>query len=92
MRWREGLLARSNCISRRRFVASACTFGVGMHLFPGYAQRAGEEVIVATPLGRLRGVQQEGVRVFRGIPFAAPPEGLLRFRPTEPAGVRRDKC
>ena len=87
MRLKEGSLAWSSHISRRRFVGSACAFGVGMHLSNGYAQKTSEEVIVATPLGRLRGVQREGVRVFRGIPFAAPPVGPLRFRPTEPAAA-----
>jgi para-nitrobenzyl esterase len=36
--------------------------------------------IVETGLGRLRGIEQGGVRVFRGIPFAKPPVGTLRFR------------
>ncbi len=31
------------------------------------------------------GADSRGVRVFRGIPFAAPPVGPLRWRPPEPA-------
>jgi len=40
-----------------------------------------------------RGVQRSGVRIFRGIPFAAPPTGELRWREPQPLqnweGVRQ---
>ncbi|HVH06298.1 MAG TPA: carboxylesterase/lipase family protein [Myxococcota bacterium] len=44
-------------------------------------------------LGRLRGTLRHGIRVFRGIPYAAPPVGARRFRPPEepePWGGVRD--
>ena len=47
---------------------------------------------VETREGWLQGVEEEGLRVFRGIPFARPPVGERRFRRPEPpqpwAGVR----
>ncbi len=47
---------------------------------------------VETTHGRVRGTSDEGLEVFRGIPFAKPPVGELRFRAPEPAepwgGVR----
>ena len=56
----------------------------------------GSSVSVATPVridsGLIEGMQENGVTVFKGIPFAAPPIGLLRWRaPQAPAawsGVR----
>ena len=48
--------------------------------------------IVETKEGRLQGVEEGDLTVFRGVPFAAPPVGDLRFRPPRPAdpwtGVR----
>jgi para-nitrobenzyl esterase len=47
---------------------------------------------VQTTSGRVCGVMSDGVAVFRGIPFAAPPFGANRFLPPQPAapwdGVR----
>jgi len=42
--------------------------------------------------GLIKGTMDDGVRVFKGIPYAAPPMGDLRWRPPGPAaswdGVR----
>ncbi|MFG3115383.1 carboxylesterase/lipase family protein [Streptomyces sp. NPDC048197] len=40
--------------------------------------------VVVTSAGKVRGTIQDRVARFRGIPFAAPPEGPLRFRPPAP--------
>jgi len=48
--------------------------------------------IIETSKGKVRGATRGDVRIFRGIPFARPPVGDLRFRPTRPlepwSGVR----
>ncbi|MDQ1478633.1 MAG: para-nitrobenzyl esterase [Actinomycetota bacterium] len=36
--------------------------------------------IVATRSGKVEGFERDGVHVFRGIPYAAPPVGLLRWK------------
>ncbi len=52
---------------------------------------ASDEVKIET--GRLKGAARDGVIAFKGIPFAAPPVGDLRWRPPQPAkpwtGVRQ---
>ncbi len=39
---------------------------------------------VSTSAGTLRGTREGDVAVFRGVPYAAPPVGELRFRPPQP--------
>jgi para-nitrobenzyl esterase len=40
--------------------------------------------LVETTYGKVEGIEKRGVLQFRGIPFAAPPVGDLRFRPPAP--------
>ena len=42
---------------------------------------------IKTPLGALEGTESSGIRIFRGVPFAQPPVGNLRFAP--PAAVAK---
>jgi para-nitrobenzyl esterase len=44
----------------------------------------GPPVVVKTTYGPVEGLKIKDVQVFRGIPFAAPPVGSLRFRPPVP--------
>src|SRR6516165_7305556 len=47
------------------------------------------KLVVQTPSGSVAGVPRM-VSVFRGIPFAAPPIGELRWRPPSPPTKWRD--
>jgi para-nitrobenzyl esterase len=42
-------------------------------------------VVAETSLGRLRGDRTDAALVFRGVPYAAPPVGALRWRSPRPA-------
>jgi carboxylesterase type B len=48
--------------------------------------------VVETRRGKLRGSLSDGVAMFKGVPYAAPPFAMNRFRPPQPVnpwdGVR----
>ncbi len=52
--------------------------------------------IVTTPAGRLEGTREDGLHVFKGIPYAEPPTGQNRWRPPLPKadwdGIREATC
>ena len=55
--------------------------------------RAQAPAVVKVDTGELQGVVDDGVASYKGVPFAAPPVGDLRWRPPQPAarwaGVRQ---
>lgn len=50
------------------------------------ARAQGSVPLVRTAQGALQGTVKPGVEIFKGIPFAQPPVGPLRWRPPVPAG------
>jgi para-nitrobenzyl esterase len=66
-------------ITRRTLLRTACLTPFALRAACLLAQ---SESTTLTPLGKLRGqITEDGIRVFRGIPFAQPP---IRFRQPEP--------
>ena len=56
-----------------------------MRLFLALPAGADAPPIVDAPAGKLQGVDVGGVQVFKGIPYAQPPVGALRWKPPLPA-------
>jgi len=58
-----------------------------------HAQLNAEVLQVEVEQGKLQGVDDSGVKIFKGIPFAQPPTGNLRWKAPQPAkdweGVRQ---
>ncbi|MDR2985483.1 MAG: carboxylesterase family protein, partial [Nocardiopsaceae bacterium] len=56
---------------------------------------AADNLVVQTKAGELLGTRENGIAVFRAVPYAAPAVGELRFAPPQPAaawrGVRASK-
>jgi para-nitrobenzyl esterase len=71
-------------LSRRRFLFNAGLAGLALRSRPLFSLADTTPVTVHTPCGALRGEQAGGALQFRGIPFAEPPIGPLRFRPPVP--------
>lgn len=76
--------------SRRELLLLSILLAFTIFATTGFAQ--GPRLIVKTRQGKVQGVQDGSLRVFRGIPYAQPPVGNLRFRPPQPlrrhAGTR----
>ncbi len=72
--------------TRRRLfgfaMGSAALAAAGCHGDPAPANTVQREV--RTTAGRVRGQVENGIAVFRGIPYAKAPLGLLRFQAPEP--------
>ncbi|MCX7586382.1 carboxylesterase/lipase family protein [Phenylobacterium sp. 58.2.17] len=66
-------------------IGKAGLLGAAMALGLASAAQAQGGEVVKVESGQLQGVVQDGVLAFKGVPFAAPPVGDLRWRPPQPA-------
>ena len=66
------------------YVLVICLLLIGCLFLAGCTQKATDTAIVKTDAGSVLGINQDGIRVYHGIPFAAPPTGDLRWRPPAP--------
>lgn len=80
---------------RRRFILQTAVAGSGVLLPVAGSARAESVAADSTPVttatpevgtaaGKVRGFKQNGVHIFKGIPYAAPPLDALRFMPPQP--------
>ena len=86
---------RTRAVSRVTTLVLCSLAGLAAATSVGTAARAQAQTpsLVKVDGGELQGVVADGVVSFKGIPFAAPPVGDLRWRPPQPAakwtGVRQ---
>ncbi|HEX3571643.1 MAG TPA: carboxylesterase family protein [Acidobacteriaceae bacterium] len=78
-------------LSRREFLHTSAMAFAGFQVAVTNAASS-TDLVVSTPIGRIRGTAVNNAAIFRGVPFAQPPIGALRFRPPVPVkpwpGVR----
>ena len=65
-------------LNRRTFLTQSMLSVAAARL--ALAAPSSPPVLIETASGKLRGLAEGGVNVFRGVPFAQPPVGPLRFR------------
>lgn len=76
-------------ISRWKLLAVAIVLGLAPAPHQAQAQAQGAP-LVQTQSGRVQGVAERGVVAFKGIPYAAPPVGDLRWRAPKAAASWQD--
>lgn len=76
-------------IARHKMAAAVAGLSmlVGCGLFAASPAMAQDRPTVTAPAGQVRGQLEGDIRVFKGLPYAAPPTGSYRWRPPMPAPV-----
>ncbi|MFT4277336.1 MAG: carboxylesterase family protein [Rhodopseudomonas sp.] len=76
-------IARTN--HARTLAIALLLLGAGWSTAAVAAETTTDPALVTTTLGTVRGAVHDGVREFKGIPYAKPPVGELRFALPQPA-------
>ena len=76
-------------------ILAVCLILIGFSFLAGCTRMEPASGMVKTDAGIVAGTDQDGMRVYLGIPFAAPPTGELRWRPPTPVqpweGIRETR-
>jgi para-nitrobenzyl esterase len=65
-------------------------YGRGSASMQSQPATQGAPTVVSVEGGAVRGTETDGIRVFKGLPYAAPPVGDLRWRPPQPPAPWKD--
>lgn len=66
------------------------SFGIGLCAFSASMAQAQVQSLVRTSNGIVEGITEAGIQTWKGIPFAAPPVGPLRWRAPQPVAPWTD--
>jgi carboxylesterase type B len=61
----------------------ACLFALA--IYPSAVSSVASDLTITTPQGIITGTVEQGIRVFRGIPYTLPPVGTLRWKSPGPS-------
>jgi para-nitrobenzyl esterase len=78
------MMPASNVISTLMKAAAAAALLATAAFAPPPAQPPQDRPTVQAPAGAVRGQAADGIQSFKGIPYAAPPVGVNRWRPPMP--------
>jgi para-nitrobenzyl esterase len=76
---RKGLI---NTVTKRNFILRLLCAALALALWAGNAQAA-ETVTLTLKDGIIKGLRENGLDIYKGIPYARPPLGELRFTPPQ---------
>ena len=77
------------------YVLVICLVLIGFSFLAGCTQKEPASGVVKTDSGYISGTNENGLQIYRGIPYAAPPAGDLRWKPPGPVqpweGIKETK-
>jgi para-nitrobenzyl esterase len=74
-------MPQPDSLDRRAFLSRAALAAGAPFLLTRSASAQAGPVEAATVYGKVRGVRQDGLAIFKGIPYAGSPGGAYRFKP-----------